>query len=58
MRVEMPGEQLLLDHVDTAAIAGGFIRAELAPVAVGKGHVMHVGQQRTKAGVLSCLAGR
>ena len=55
--VEMPGEELLLDHVEAAAGARRLVGAPLAAVAVGKRDVVHVGQQRTEPGVLPRLAG-
>ena len=56
MGVEVAGEELLLDHIDTSAVAGRLIRAELAAIAVGERDVVHIRQQRTEAGVLPGLA--
>ena len=52
----MPGEQVLLDHAEAAAGARRLVGAELAAVAVGERHVVHVRQQRPEAGVLARLA--
>ncbi len=54
--IEVAGEQVLLDHLDAAAVARRLVAAELAAVAVGERDVVHVGQQRAEAGVLARLA--